>query len=81
MEAYFPKWMWKYRPNHGEDKSLHERMAVRRIRTCIWKQWKLTKTRKRKLVSMGVDSHYAATIAYDRKGYWFNAENKASIEH
>ena len=25
----------------------------------------------------GVDSHYAATIAYDRKGYWFNAGNKA----
>ena len=23
------------------------------------------------------DSHYAATIAYDRKGYWFNAGNKA----
>ena len=26
---------------------------------------------------MGVDSHYAATIANDRKGYWFNAGNKA----
>ena len=25
----------------------------------------------------GIDSHYAATIAYDRKGYWFNAGNKA----
>ena len=25
----------------------------------------------------GVDSHYATTIAYDRKGYWFNAGNKA----
>ena len=25
----------------------------------------------------GSDSHYAATIAYDRKGYWFNAGNKA----
>ena len=22
-------------------------------------------------------SHYAATIAYNRKGYWFNAGNKA----
>ena len=25
----------------------------------------------------GVESHYAATIANDRKGYWFNAGNKA----
>ena len=49
----------------------------RRIRMCIWKQWKLPGTRKRKLIGLGVDSHYAATIAYDRKGYWFNAGNKA----
>lgn len=41
----------------------------RRIRMCIWKQWKLPGTRKRKLIGLGVDSHYAATIAYDRKGY------------
>ena len=44
---------------------------------CIWKQWKLPRTRMRKLIGLGVDSHYAATIANDRKGYWFNAENKA----
>ena len=31
----------------------------------------------RKLIGLGVDSHYAGTIAYDRKGYWFNAGNKA----
>lgn len=49
----------------------------RRIRMCIWKQWKQPKTRVRKLIGLGVDSHYAATIAYDRKGYWFNAGNKA----
>ena len=49
----------------------------RRMRMCIWKQWKLPRTRMRKLIGLGVDSHYAATIAYDRKGYWFNAGNKA----
>ena len=49
----------------------------RRIRMCIWKQWKQPRTRMRKLTGLGVDSHYAATIAYDRKGYWFNAGNKA----
>ena len=49
----------------------------RRIRMCIWKQWKLPRTRMRKLIGLGVDSHYAGTIAYDRKGYWFNAGNKA----
>ena len=49
----------------------------RRIWMCIWKQWKQPRTRVRKLVGLGVNSHYAATIAYDRKGYWFNAGNKA----
>ena len=49
----------------------------RRIRMCIWKQWKLPCTRMRKLIGLGVNSHYAATIAYDRRGYWFNAGNKA----
>lgn len=49
----------------------------RRIRMCIWKQWKLPRTRMRKLIGLGVASHYAATIANDRKGYWFNAGNKA----
>ena len=49
----------------------------RRIRMCIWKQWKLPRTKMRKLIGLGVDSRYAATIANDRKGYWFNAGNKA----
>ena len=49
----------------------------RRIRMCIWKQWKQPRTRMRKLIGLGVNSHYAATIAYDRKGYWYNAGNKA----
>ena len=44
---------------------------------CIWKQWKLPRTRMRKLIGLGVDSYYAATIANDRKGYWLNAGNKA----
>lgn len=42
----------------------------RRIRMCIWKQWKLPRTRMRKLIGLGVASHYAATIANDRKGCW-----------
>ena len=49
----------------------------RRIRMCIWKQWKLPRTRMRKLVGLGVDEHYAATIAYSRKGYWFLSANRA----
>lgn len=48
-----------------------------RIRMCIWKQWKLPKTKKKNLIKLGVSEHYAATIAYSRKGYWYISNNKA----
>lgn len=42
----------------------------RRIRMCIWKQWKLPKTRKRKLMGLGVPEWAACEGAYSRKAYW-----------
>jgi len=42
----------------------------RRIRTCIWKQWKLPKTRKRKLLGLGLPEWAACEGAYSRKAYW-----------
>ena len=42
----------------------------RRIRMCIWKQWKLPRTRKRKLLGLGLPEWVAREGAYSRKGYW-----------
>ena len=42
----------------------------RRIRMCIWKQWKLPKTRMRKLLGLGLPEWVAREGAYSRKGYW-----------
>ena len=42
----------------------------RRIRMCIWKQWKLPKTRRRKLISLGLPEWAASEGAYSRKSYW-----------
>ena len=42
----------------------------RRIRMCIWKQWKLPKTRKRKLMGLGLPEWVACEGAYSRKAYW-----------
>ena len=50
-----------------------------RIRMCIWKQWKKPKTKMRNLIKLGVAEHYAATIAYSRKKYWYISNNKAVI--
>ena len=42
----------------------------RRIRMCIWKQWKLSRTRKRKLMGLGLSEWAACEGAYSRKSYW-----------
>ncbi len=42
----------------------------RRIRMCIWKQWKLPKTRKRKLIGLGMPEWVASEGARSRKVYW-----------
>ena len=42
----------------------------RRLRMCIWKQWKLPKTRRRKLKGLGLPEWAACEGAYSRKSYW-----------
>ena len=42
----------------------------RRIRMCIWKQWKLPRTRKRKLLGLSLPEWAACEGAYSRKSYW-----------
>ena len=39
-------------------------------RMCIWKQWKLPKTRRRKLKGLGLPEWAACEGAYSRKSYW-----------
>ena len=41
-----------------------------RIRMCIWKQWKLPKTKKRHLINLGIPEYFASMAANSRKGYW-----------
>ncbi|MGL5381523.1 group II intron reverse transcriptase/maturase [Clostridium sp.] len=42
----------------------------RRLRTCIWKQWKLPRTRCKNLVKLGMDKYKAYQYSNTRKGYW-----------
>ena len=42
----------------------------RRLRACIWKQWKLPKTRYKNLVKLGINKYKAYEYANTRKGYW-----------
>lgn len=42
----------------------------RRIRLCIWKQWKRVRTRMKELIRRGISREKAWEYANTRKGYW-----------
>jgi RNA-directed DNA polymerase len=42
----------------------------RRLRMCLWKQWKKPKTKVKRLVSLGVPKDKAYEWGNSRKGYW-----------
>lgn len=42
-----------------------------RIRMCIWKQWKLPRTKQRNLMKLGIPEYFAHMAANSRRGYWF----------
>ena len=42
----------------------------RRIRMCIWKSWKKTRTKMRNLVKCGIDQYKAYQWGNTRLGYW-----------
>jgi RNA-directed DNA polymerase len=42
----------------------------RRLRICLWKQWKLPKTKVKRLISLGIPKDKAFEWGNTRKGYW-----------
>jgi RNA-directed DNA polymerase len=42
----------------------------RRLRMCLWKQWKKVKTRMKRLISLGIPERKAFEWANTRKKYW-----------
>jgi group II intron reverse transcriptase/maturase len=47
----------------------------RRLRMCIWKQWKRIRTRLNNLVKLGIDREKAWQYANTKKGYWHVANS------
>ena len=50
-------------------KSLDEWIR-RRLRMCLLKQWKKSKTKRRSLVQLGISTEWASLISGSRKKYW-----------
>jgi len=64
---------WLYYFGKAKGKSRIKRLdewLCRRLRMCIWKQWKLIRTRHRSLMKLGVADNQAYQWANTRKGYW-----------
>ena len=40
------------------------------IQMCIWKQWKLPRTKRWNLIILGIPEYYAHMAANSRKGHW-----------
>ncbi|MDQ0247949.1 group II intron reverse transcriptase/maturase [Bacillus fengqiuensis] len=47
-----------------------DRWIRRRLRMCIWKEWKKPKTRMRKLIGLGIPKKQAYEWGNSRKKYW-----------
>ena len=45
----------------------------RRLRCMLWRQWKRPRTRRRKLLALGLDEARASASAYNGRGAWWNA--------
>lgn len=50
--------------------SMLEMWIRRRLRACVWKQWKMVKTKGHNLLKLGVPVDKAWEFANTRKGYW-----------
>ena len=71
LRLYVRGWLGYYSiaDMRGVMKTLNEWLR-RRIRMCIWKQWKRVRTRNAHLKRLGVTEQKAWEWANTRKGYW-----------
>ena len=56
--------------NAGAKLTKLDQWIRRRLRACIWKQWKKVKTRYRNLIKLGIPKYKAYQYSNTRKGYW-----------
>ena len=71
LNAYLRGWSGYYR--RAETRSVFAELDEwirRRLRMCLLKQWKKSKTKRRKLVGLGIPEDWARNISGSRKGYW-----------
>lgn len=71
LNQYLRGWLGYFRI--AETPSVFQRMDEwlrRRLRMCLLKQWKLPRTKTKRLTALGLDSKWAGRISNSRKGIW-----------
>lgn len=64
-------WLAYYAKADGRNRIIRlDEWLRRRLRCCIWKQWKKVRTRIRNLQRLGITSNLAYQWGNTRKGYW-----------
>ena len=71
LNTYMVGWMgyFKLADTRSVILSLEEWIR-RRLRMCCLKQWKKPKTRRKRLVALGIPTDWASLISCSRKGHW-----------
>lgn len=76
LRQYLRGWMEYYSlADMGSKVKEIDQWLRRRIRMCIWKSWKRTKTRVRNLIRCGLDKQKAYEWGNTSKGYWRIADS------
>lgn len=71
INTYIRGWMNYFKLSELPDDSKRlDSWIRRRLRMCVWKQWKNPKTRIRKLIGLGVYPDRARKMGGSRKGCW-----------
>ncbi|MHB8927845.1 MAG: group II intron maturase-specific domain-containing protein [Bacillota bacterium] len=71
LNEYLRGWLGYYAL--ADAKSLLEDLegwTRRRLRMCVWKQWKLPRTKRRELRALRLPDWICWELAMSRKGYW-----------
>lgn len=76
LRQYLRGWTEYYSlADMGDKVKAIDQWLRRRIRMCIWKSWKRTKTRVRNLIRCGIDKRNAYEWGNTSKGYWRIADS------
>ena len=80
IKVYIRGWLNYYRIASMKSKIENlNSWLYHRIRACIWKRWRLPRTRYRNLRKLGISRHYAYITANSRRSYWFTSNTMVVV--